>query len=83
MLTDTEYVSDFLHCTVAGGVDLGRWFALVGLCCTEGMAAHAVLLALPVKIAPAVMSAKTLREVEEAARDEVYLAQDQLAAKGG
>ena len=42
------------------------------------MSARAVLLALPTKLAPAVMGATTMREVEEFARDEIYRALDAL-----
>lgn len=40
-----------------------------------------MLLALPTKISPSVMSATSIRDVEEKARDEVYLALNQLADK--
>ena len=42
-------------------------------------AARAVLLALPTKLAPIVMSASTIREVEDFARDEIFRALDSLA----
>ena len=43
------------------------------------MSARAVLLALPTKLAPAVMGATTMREVETFARDEIYRALDALS----
>ena len=42
------------------------------------MSARAVLLALPTKLAPAVMGATTMREVETFAREEIYRALDAL-----
>ena len=44
------------------------------------MSVRAVLLSLPSKISPVVMSANTVREVEDFARTEVYRALDELEA---
>ena len=43
------------------------------------MAARAKFLALPARIAPVVMAATTIRDVEEAARDFIYEALTELA----
>lgn len=47
------------------------------------MSARSTLMALPSKIAPVVMSASTVRDVEDFARDEIFHALNELAGAEG